>query len=83
MIIGKNMFAMLLIEKFFKTFTKKEISDTTKNTEVLIALSTKNRETVDQMMNKAAGNLERKRIMVRCIYLALNILMDIPGKYFT
>jgi len=26
MIIGRNMFAMLLVEKFFKTFIKKEIS---------------------------------------------------------
>jgi hypothetical protein len=29
MIVGKDIFVMLLVEKFFKTFTKKEISDTT------------------------------------------------------
>jgi predicted lactoylglutathione lyase len=44
---------MLLIEKFFKTFTKKEISDTSKNTEVIVALSVEGRENVDQMMNRA------------------------------
>ena len=27
MIVGKDIFVMLLVEKFFKTFTKKEISD--------------------------------------------------------
>ena len=27
MIIGENIYAMLLIEEMFKTFTKKEISD--------------------------------------------------------
>ena len=29
MIVGENIFVMLLVEKFFKTFTKKDISDTT------------------------------------------------------
>jgi predicted lactoylglutathione lyase len=28
MIVGQDIFVMLLIEKFFKTFTKKEICDT-------------------------------------------------------
>ena len=32
MIVGENIFAMLLVEKFFKTFTKKEICDTSKDT---------------------------------------------------
>ena len=44
---------MLLVEKFFKTFTKKEICDTSKNTEVIVALSAESREKVDQMINKA------------------------------
>jgi predicted lactoylglutathione lyase len=39
MIIGEDISVMLLVEKFFKTFTKKEICDTTKNTEVIVALS--------------------------------------------
>jgi uncharacterized protein len=53
MIVGDDIFVMLLIEKFFKTFTKKEISDTSKNTEVIVALSVEGRENVDQMMNRA------------------------------
>jgi uncharacterized protein len=44
MIVAEDIFVMLLIEKFFKTFTKKEISDTTKNTEVIVALSAESRE---------------------------------------
>ena len=60
MIIGDNTFAMLLVEKYFKTFTKKEISDTVKNTEVIVALSTEGRESVDQILNKVieAGGKE-------------------------
>src|SRR6476659_9524325 len=53
MIVGENIFVMLLVEKFFKTFTKNEICDTSKNTEVIVALSVENREKVDQTINKA------------------------------
>jgi predicted lactoylglutathione lyase len=53
MIIGENIFAMLLVEKFFKTFTKKDICDTAKDTEVIVALAAESREKVDQLMVKA------------------------------
>jgi len=55
MIVSNDIFVMLLVEKFFKTFTKKEISDVSKNTEVIVALSTQSREEVDQMMEKVIG----------------------------
>jgi len=63
MVIGENIFAMLLLEKFFKTFIKKEICDTVKFTEVLLAISVDSREKVDQMIQKAieaGGNEPRK-----------------------
>jgi predicted lactoylglutathione lyase len=63
MIVGENIFVMLLVEKFFKTFTKKEICDTIKNTEVMVALSTDSKEKVDEMINKAiesGGNESRE-----------------------
>jgi uncharacterized protein len=62
MIVGKDIFVMLLVEKFFKTFTKKETSDTTKNTEAIVALSAQSREEVDQMMEKVvnAGGKEAR-----------------------
>lgn len=63
MIIGDNIFAMLLVEKFFKEFLRnKEISDATKTTEVLLALSVEGREKVDEMMKKvvAAGGKEAR-----------------------
>ena len=55
MVVSEDIFIMLLVEKFFKTFTKKEISDTSKNTEVIVALSAEGREKVDQMINNAIG----------------------------
>ena len=62
MIIGENIFIMLLVEKFFKTFTKKEISDATKDAEVIVALSAESREKVDQMISRVieAGGMESR-----------------------
>jgi uncharacterized protein len=53
LMIGENIYAMLLLEKFFKTFTNKEIADAKKSTEVLIAIDVESREEVDEMIRKA------------------------------
>ena len=45
MIIGEDIFVMLLVEKFFKSFTKKEICDTSKNTEAILALLVESKRT--------------------------------------
>ncbi len=61
MIVADDIFVMLLVEKFFKTFTAdKEISDTKKSTEVLNALGVDSRDDVDEMIEKAieAGGKE-------------------------
>ena len=55
MIVGEDIFVMLLVEKFFKSFTKKEICDTSKSTEAILALSVESREKVDQMIDIAVG----------------------------
>jgi predicted lactoylglutathione lyase len=55
MIVGEDIFVMLLVEKFFKSFTKKEICDTSTSTEAILALSVESREKVDQMIDKAVG----------------------------
>jgi predicted lactoylglutathione lyase len=62
MIISEDIFIMLLVEKFFKTFIEKEICDTTKNAEVIMALSAESREKVDKMTIKAiqAGGRETR-----------------------
>ena len=62
MVISEDNYAMLLVESFFKTFTKKEIVDAKKNTEVLIALSAENKAKVDEMLGKAlAGGAKEPR----------------------
>lgn len=60
MIIGENIYAMLLLEEFFKTFTKKEIADSRNATEVINAFSVESREKVEEIIEKAvrAGGIE-------------------------
>lgn len=60
MIISDTIYAMLLTKARFKDFTKKEIADATKTTEVLIALSTDSKEKVNELVDKAiaAGGKE-------------------------
>ena len=53
MIIGENIYSMLLVEKFFTSFTKKEIVDTTTSTEAIIAISLDSKEDVNAMADRA------------------------------
>jgi predicted lactoylglutathione lyase len=53
MVISDSIFAMLLVEDYFKSFTKKDISDTSKSSEVIIALTANSREEVDEIVNRA------------------------------
>lgn len=53
MVISDNIFAMLLTEEYFKTFTRKNIADAKNTTEVLIALDASSKEEVQEMVAKA------------------------------
>lgn len=53
MIIGKNIYAMLLVETYFSTFTDKPIADAHKTTEVLIALSADSKDEVNRIVDAA------------------------------
>src|SRR4030095_7903641 len=55
MIITEDICVMLLREAKCKSFTPKPISDATKSTEVLVALSCDNRQQVDEMVRKAVA----------------------------
>lgn len=52
MVISETIYSMLLVEDHFKKFTKKEIADSSKTTEVLVALAVESKEEVDEMINK-------------------------------
>ncbi|MEW2485455.1 VOC family protein [Streptomyces sp. NPDC048411] len=56
LVISDTIFAMLLTEPRFKEFTKKDVADASKSTEVIIALSAESREKVDELVDTALAS---------------------------
>ena len=84
LVIGDNIFAMLLTEDYFKTFTKKDLSNAANTTEVILALSAESREQVDDIVNAALAAGDRlptiRWITVLCTGGASRIRTAIYGK---
>ena len=55
LVFSDTIFAMLLRNEFFTTFTGKQVADATKSTEVLLGLSADSREAVDSLVDKAVA----------------------------
>lgn len=55
MVVSDEAYVMLLTEPFFKSFTKKELCDTSTRTEGLFALSCGSRAEVDELVRKAVA----------------------------
>lgn len=53
--VAENIYAMLLVEPFFRGFTKLPICDARQSTEVLIALSCDSREEAQALVAKAVA----------------------------
>jgi predicted lactoylglutathione lyase len=64
LVISDDIYAMLLVEKFFKSFIPgKEICDSRRSTETLVSLTAGSRQEVDEMIRKAvaAGGSEYRQ----------------------
>jgi uncharacterized protein len=55
MVVSGDIFVMLLVREYFKTFTPRPVSDANKGTEVLVALSCDSRGDVEEMVRKATA----------------------------
>ncbi|MEU6851645.1 glyoxalase [Actinacidiphila alni] len=53
LVVGEDIFAMLLVEPFFRTFTDKEIADTTRTTAAIVALGLDDKADVDRIADAA------------------------------
>jgi len=62
MIVGDNIFVMLLLEPFFQQFTSKPVADAHRTTEAIMCIAVDSRATVDSLVDKAvdAGALPGK-----------------------
>ncbi|MGM9974435.1 MAG: VOC family protein [Clostridiaceae bacterium] len=55
LILGENLYSMLIEEEKFKSFITDNISDASKTAEVLTALTVESREEVDRMVDLAVS----------------------------
>ena len=53
MVISDKAYVMLLMEPYFRTFTRRQVADTSRYTEGLFALSCESRAEVDDIVKKA------------------------------
>lgn len=55
LVVGENLFVMLLVKDFYQTFTKKTIADARSTSEVLVCFSCDSRAAVDALVAKAVA----------------------------
>ena len=53
LVLGSNMYVMLLTEEFFSSFTHKGTTDARKENETILAFNVSSKEEVDTLFNKA------------------------------
>nr|WP_255032169.1 VOC family protein [Bordetella genomosp. 1] len=53
LVIGENLYAMLLVHDFFQGFSGRPVADARQATEVMVALSCESREEVDEVVRRA------------------------------
>ena len=55
MIVAEDIFVMLLVEDFFRTFTPRPLCDARQATEVIVALAVDSRARVDELVQAAVA----------------------------
>ena len=55
LVLGENLYAMLLVREFFATFTGKPVADAHASTEVIVCLGCDSRAQVDTLVAKAVA----------------------------
>jgi len=56
MVVGENIYVMLLTREKFQSFTPKPVADAQRVSEVLVCLSRDSREAVDRMVSEALAS---------------------------
>ena len=80
MVVSDDIYIMLLVEDFFKTFISTTICDATQSTEVLLCLSFESRDQVDEMVLKAvAAGATTPRPAVDHGFMYSHMYQDLDG----
>ena len=72
LIIGPTIYVMLLTEDYFKSFTKREITDTVHSAEVITAISAASKADVDELVSnalKAGGQKANEKMDDESMYV--------------
>lgn len=72
LIIGPTIYVMLLTEDYFKSFTKREITDTVHSAEVITAISATSKADVDELVSnalKAGGQKANEKMDDESMYV--------------
>lgn len=56
LVLGDDIFVMLLVDPFFKGFITTEVADTDRTAEVIVALSVDDRASVDALVDQALSS---------------------------
>ena len=80
MVVGDNIYAMLLDREFFRTFTHKQIADTRSHTEALICISCDSDAEVDALVKQAlAGGGSAPRPVQDMGFMYSHAFEDLDG----
>lgn len=55
-VVSEEIHVMLLVESYFKTFTKKDIANASKTTEAIVCISAESREAADALADAALAS---------------------------
>ena len=80
-VISDTIIMMLLKESYFSTFTSKQVTDATKQAEVILGLSMDSRDAVDEITTKAAaaGGVEAREAMEQEGFMYSRAFQDPDG----
>lgn len=80
LVISEDIYAMLLVEDFFKTFTDKQVCDTKTTVEALICLSADSKDKVNELVDKAiAAGGKEPRPAADHGFMYLRVFEDLDG----
>ncbi|SEM08890.1 hypothetical protein SAMN05428989_3016 [Pseudoxanthomonas sp. GM95] len=82
-VLSDTIYVMLLVHSFFRTFTPKEICDTSTHTEAIMCLSAEDKAGVDALVGRAlqAGGAEPKPTQDLCFMYGRSFT-DLDGHHW-
>ncbi|MFA5775488.1 MAG: VOC family protein [Ilumatobacteraceae bacterium] len=83
MLVGENIYVMLLVEPFFTSFISNPVSDASKVSEVIIALPCESAEEVDELTHRAiAAGAKQHKPPSDLGFMYSSMFQDLDGHFW-